>query len=389
MLKSDIIHNMSKKGNPEGLRTWIEIDRAALKHNVGIFRSLIKKETKLCAVLKSNAYGHSLIDFAKEVEKIGVDMIAVDSITEALALRRDGIKVSIFVLGFTLPEMLSAAIENDIAVTVSHIDHFNRISELVRDKALSVHVKVDTGMHRQGFLLDEIDTVIELLKKNKEKINVSGLFTHFASAKNPAFPEYTKKQIAEFEIWKKAFFDAGFSPVAHASATAGTLLFTEAHYDMVRIGIGLYGLWPSSETKSAMESKCGLKPVLSWKTIVSEVKKLKTGDKVGYDCTEVLWRDSVVGVLPIGYWHGYPRALSSIGHVLVKGVKARVLGRVSMDMITVDLTDVPDVSIGEVVTLIGKDNEGEITAPWLSGLIDASHYELITRINPLIKRLYL
>ncbi len=379
---------MSKKENPEGLRTWIEINRQAISHNVGIFRSLIKKETKLCAVLKSNAYGHSLVDFAKEVEMLGVDTIAVDSIIEALALRREGIKTPIIVLGYTLPEMLLVAIEHDISITLSHHDHVSSIVAIVKDKPISVHVKVDTGMHRQGFLLDEKDEVMHLLKKYAEKIKVVGLYTHFASAKNPAFPEYTKKQIAEFNVWRKAFLEEGMSVVTHASATAGTLLFPEGHYDMVRIGIGLYGLWPSTETKSAMESKYDLTPVLSWKTIISEVKNLKKGDKVGYDCTEVLWRDSVIGVLPIGYWHGYSRAFSSIGHVLVNGVKARVLGRVSMDMLTVDLTDVGDVSVGDTVTLLGHTSEGEISAPWLSGLIDASHYELITRINPLIKRLY-
>lgn len=388
MLKSDSIHDMSKKGNPEGLRTWIEIDREAIKHNVDIFRSLIKQETKLCAVLKSNAYGHSLLDFAKEVEKLNVDMIAVDSITEALALRRDGIKTSIFVLGFTLPEMLSVAIENNIAVTVSHIDHIHAIAEFVKDKPISIHVKIDTGMHRQGFLLDEKDKVIDSLKKNSKKIDVVGLYTHFASAKNPAFPEYTKKQIEEFSIWRKTFLEEGMSVVTHASATAGTFLFPEGQYDMVRIGIGLYGLWPSAETKAACEEKINLRPVLSWKTVISEVKNLKKGDKVGYDCTEVLWRDSVVGVLPIGYWHGYPRSLSSIGHVVVNGVKARVLGRVSMDMITVDLTNVGKVEVGTVVTLIGEDKTVTVTAPWLSGLVDMSYYELLTRINPLIKRIY-
>lgn len=379
---------MSKNGNPEGLRTWIEIDTKAIAHNVGIFRSLIKKETKVCAVLKSNAYGHGLIDFAKEVEKLKADMIAVDSIVEAMALRREGIESPLLVLGHTLPEMLSVAAEQDIAVSLSHGDQIAAFVEAGKIKPLSVHIKVDTGMHRQGFLPEERETVITLLKKHADKISVAGLYTHFAAAKNPAFPEYTKKQIAEFELWRNTFLSAGFTPIVHASATAGTFLFPEAHYDMVRIGIGLYGLWPSTETKAAMGERYELKPVLSWKTIISEVKKLKKGDKIGYDCTEVLWRDSIVGVLPVGYWHGYPRVLSSIGHALVDGVKARVLGRVSMDMVSIDLTDVKGASIGDEVTLLGYGKDGEISAPWLSGLIDASHYELVTRINPLIKRIY-
>lgn len=380
-------HNMSREVRPDGLRTWIDIDTKAISHNVGVFRSLLKKETKLCAVLKSNAYGHSLIDFAKVIET-QADMIAVDSITEALALRKEGIRTPLLVLGYTLPEMLSAAIEHDIAVSISHQDHLDACRAHVSEKPLKIHLKVDSGMHRQGFLPDQKEAVLQALRALESRVVVEGVYTHFASAKNPAFPEYTKKQIAVFVEWRDALIAAGYAPCVHASATAGTLLFPEAHFDMVRIGIGLYGLWASAETKAACEGRVTLQPVLSWKTLVSEVKRLKRGDKIGYDCTEILWRDAVVGVCPIGYWHGYPRALSTIGHVIVRGVKARVLGRVSMDMITVDLTEVGEVAVGDVVTLIGEEARAAVTAPWLSGLIDMSYYELVTRINPLIKRIY-
>lgn len=380
-------HNMSREVRPDGLRTWIDIDTKAISHNVGVFRSLLKKETKLCAVLKSNAYGHSLIDFAKVIET-QVDMIAVDSITEALALRKEGIRAPLLVLGYTLPEMLSAAIEHDIAVSISHQDHLDACRAHVSEKPLKIHLKVDSGMHRQGFLPDQKEAVLQALRALESRVVVEGVYTHFASAKNPAFPEYTKKQIAVFVEWRDALIAAGYTPCVHASATAGTLLFPEAHFDMVRIGIGLYGLWPSAETKAAREGRVTLQPVLSWKTLVSEVKRLKKGDKIGYDCTEILWRDAVVGVCPIGYWHGYPRALSAIGHVIVRGVKARVLGRVSMDMITVDLTEVGEVAVGDVVALIGEEARAAVTAPWLSGLIDMSYYELVTRINPLIRRIY-
>jgi alanine racemase len=158
---------------------------------------------------------------------------------------------------------------------------------------------------------------------------------------------------------------------------------------MVRIGISLYGIWPSKESEAYMGDMISLKPVLSWKTIIAEIKKLPKGAKVGYDCTEVLKKDSVIAVCPIGYWHGYPRALSSIGKVLINGEKAKILGRVCMDIIMIDITNIKNIKVGEEVVLIGKSESSEISADDISALIDGSSYELLTRINPLIKRIYI
>lgn len=370
---------------PPGLRTWIDIDCSALAHNVSVFRSLLG-ERKFCVVLKSNAYGHDFLLMAKELERLGVDTIAVDSITEALALREAGVELPLLVLGYTLPEMLPEAQEHDILVTCSSLEHIPALLKAGATTPIQVHIKVDTGMHRQGFLLSEKDTLLAALKDAKKEIQVSGLYTHFASAKNPSFPEQTKKQYAEFLLWRDAFYEAGFTPLLHIGATSGTLLFSELQANMARIGIGLYGLWPSPETEGALQDHIELKPVLSWRSLVSETKELPQGSKIGYEGTEVLWRDSRIGICPIGYWHGYPRALSSLGHVLVRGKRARVLGRVSMDMITVDLTDIPEALSGDTVTLIGVDGDGSIPAAWLASLIDMSPYELLTRLNPLIRR---
>ncbi|MFA6273425.1 MAG: alanine racemase [Candidatus Paceibacterota bacterium] len=371
------------KKDRNGLRTWLEIDCRAIEKNYKIFRSLINPKTKLMAVVKSNAYGHGLIGFAKELGRLGADWFGVDSVMEGLALRREGIKVPILVLGYTLPDKFKEAVDNDISLTISNFETLEAVQKEKFSKPLKIHIKVDTGMHRQGFLIEDLPKVLSFLQAN-----VEGLYTHFAAAKNPAFPEYTKKQIAEFEKWRTAFTKAGLSPICHTSATAGAMIFPQAQFDLVRIGIGLYGLWPAKEIESYFTNKISLAPTLSWKTIISEIKDLPKGSKIGYDCTETLQKDSRVAVCPIGYWHGYPRVLSSIGFVLVNGKRARILGRVSMDMISLDVTGIKNAKIGSEVILIGKQGKEEISAGELANLSDTSHYEIVTRLNPLMKRVY-
>ncbi len=372
-----------------GLRTWIEVDKKAVLHNVGVFRKLIAPKTKLMAIVKSNAYGHDLVQFSKEVERSSVDSLGVDSITEARALRREGIALPILVLGYTCPELFCEAVEKDVSVTISNFDMVRYIVSLPRlQKPLKIHIKVDTGMHRQGFLFEEQKTLMSKIKSQKSKVIVEGLYTHFANAKNPAFPADTRAQIAEFEKWITAFKKAGFKPMVHASATAGTLLFPEAHYGMVRIGIGLYGLWPARETEAFLRDKITLKPALAWKSIISEIKKLQKGARVGYDYAETLARDTTLAIVPIGYWHGLPRSLSSIGQVLMGDTECKIIGRVSMDMLTIDITKVKRPRIGDEVTIIGKNQTSPASAKGIALLTDSSWYEVVTRLNPLIKRIY-
>jgi alanine racemase len=400
----------------KGLRTWIEIDKGAIKHNFSVFRGLITKNTKLLGVVKSNAYGHNLFEFAKELEKLGVDFLGVDSAVEALALRREGVKAPILVLGFTLPEMFEELAQKNISVTISNFETLNVLKNI--KQKINIHVKVDTGMSRHGFVEKEIKKVLSEIEKinnrprhqndtpssthegdrSKPMVTVGGLFTHFAMAKNPSFPGYTKIQIEKFNIWQEAFKKAGLKPICHAGATAGSLLFNDAHFDMIRVGIGLYGIWPSKEAQAFYGNKIKLQPVLTWRTLIAEIKNFPKGTKVGYDCSETLSKDSVIAVCPVGYWHGLPRALSSIGNVLVNGKKCKIIGRVCMDIIMIDITDVGPVKTLDEVTIIGRDGKparnakaggAEITADEISGLLDGSTYELLTRINPLIKRIYL
>lgn len=382
-----------KKELRKGLRTWIEIDKKAIKNNYNAFRKLIPKSCKFLAVVKSNAYGHNLTEFSKEMEKLGADFFGVDSITEALALRREKNKTPILVLGYTLPEKIEDAIKNKISVTVSSFETLSAIKKLKNKTKLNIHIKVDTGMGRHGFLLSDQEKIINELKK-MNNIKVEGLFTHFSSAKNPDDLEYTKKQIELFKKWIELFKVNGFNPIKHACATSGTILFPEAHFDMVRIGIGLYGEWPSKEIKDGRLKfknieNIELKPVMSWKTIIGEVKKIKAGEKIGYDGTKTLEKDSVVAICPIGYWHGYPRALSNKGYVLIKGKEAKVLGRVCMDIIMVDVSDISGIKVGEEVVILGESQNKRILPDDISDLIEGSDYELLTGINPLIKKFYI
>lgn len=399
-------------------RTWIEIDRKALHYNVGQFLKLIPEKTKFMAVVKSNAYGHGLVQVAKQLATPNPKSntlnsrlwLGVDSIVEASRLRREGIKNSILVLGSTLPSRIKEAAENGIILTVSSFDALSALSKIKNPPVF--HIKIDTGMHRQGFLPAETFSakggsalggkLIKFLKHSK--LSPRGIFTHFASAKDIAYPTYTLEQLKKFNAVVSVFKKAGFrNLIRHASASGGTLLFSESHLDMVRVGMGIYGYFPSEESRiKNQESSFNLRPVLTWKTVVSEIKEIPAGSFVGYDLTECVHRKTRIAVLPIGYWHGYDRGLSVVGEVLIRGKRAKVLGRISMDMTVVDVTDIPKVLVGDETVLIGKQvprperpgsrwqsrlgSEDAIWADELALKANTSHYEFLTRINPLIKR---
>jgi alanine racemase len=313
----------------------------------------------------------------------------------AIRLRKEKIKTPIIVLGFTLPTFYKEAIQHDIILTLSGFESLDAMMKIKETKGknnmLRVHVKVDTGMHRQGFQWGEHELLLKRLNspEAKSRLRVEGLYTHFADAKSPRDREYTFKQIKEFENWKNQFALHGLTVISHASATSGTLIYPEDRYDMVRIGIGLYGSWPADEIQKYLEDTFTLKPVLSWKTVVAEVKQVKRGERIGYNLTELLTRDSKIAVLPIGYWHGFRRSMSSKGRVLIHSKTARVLGRVSMDMIVVDVTDIFSVKMGDVAVIIGKSGKEEITAGELARFMGTTDYEVLTTINPLIKKFYI
>lgn len=371
----------------KGLRTWVEIDTKAIKANYRAFRKILPKNVRMMGVVKSNAYGHNLTEFARELEKLGIDMLAVDSLVEALALRKSGVKTPILVLGYTLPEMFAEALRKNIHLTISSIEGLRVFLKTPNANRIPIHLKVDTGMHRQGFLLREVPQVLKVFIKSN--VQVAGLYTHFASAKDSNDRAFTEAQIAEFNLWRTALQSAGFSPIAHASATGGALGFRDAHFDMVRIGAGLYGFWTPEEVERVFKEKLSLKPVLSWKTIISEVKEIPAGSGIGYDVTHKATSATRIAVCPVGYWHGYPRAMSNNAEVLVRGKRAAVLGRVSMDMIVIDITHIQKVKVRDEVVLIGHSGKEEIHASELAERSGTSAYEILTRLNPLMKRIYL
>jgi len=382
------------------LRTWVELDRHAIKKNFELFNSLLKKNTILMVVVKSNAYGHGLVPFSKEIVKLGVKFLGVDSFEEALELRNKGIKTRILVFGYVSSAYLKEASEKNISVTISNIVALENLiktikpplnSPLVReDNRIKIHIKVDTGLGRQGFLINEIDKVLDILNKDKNTkkiIEVEGLYSHLAVGEDLSGREYTMLQASRLNIWHEAFKKVGYNPLKHICATSSTMFFPELHYDMVRVGIGMYGLWPSKETKEAFHKKYKLNPVLSWKTIITEIKDLPKGTKIGYDLTEELKRNSSVAIIPVGYWHGYPRALSSKGIFSINGKKVKLIGRVSMDMIALDVTGVR-VKVGDEVAIIGGAGGHYAEADMMAQDSDTINYEITTRINPIIKRFY-
>lgn len=385
-------------------RTWIEISQSAVAHNIKTFRKLIGSESaprtnsqkrfgagvKLWSVVKSNAYGHGLVQFARLTEKFGVDGFCVDSLVEGLKLRKEGIKKPILVLGPTLVGLSKDAAAKDIILSISNFEVLKSLAQSKNPPFF--HIKIDTGMSRQGFFIEDISKVISFLSHQSSVLNqrLLGIYTHFASAKDINYPTYTDRQFELFNKAVKLFEKAGFKNlIKHVSATGGAMINPKYHLDAVRAGIGLYGLWPAKELElqsASWRREIKLKPVLSWKTIISEVKNIPAGQFVGYDLVERVNKPTKIAVLPIGYWHGLPRSLSSVGEVLINGRRAKILGRVSMDLTVVDITGIK-CQVGDYAIIIGKDGDQEITAFELAQKAGASHYEIVTRLNPLMERI--
>ncbi len=363
-------------------KTWVEVSREALENNIRVVRGLLKPETKLLAVVKSNAYGHGLVETAKIFCETGADWLGVDNIDEAILLRESGIKVPILVMGYTPVDRFEEAVKNDLRLT-----SYNLLPKsLVPNIYPALHLKIDTGMSRQGILVLELS---EFLKSLPAGVNIEGVFTHFANADNLDDRSYPNLQLANFNKALKIFQEHDIKPaIRHAVATTGLLTMPEAQLDMVRIGIAFYGLWPSAEFSDKFK-KLKLKPTLSWKTRIVQIKNIKTGTPVGYGINENVKKDTKIAVLPVGYYDGYDRALSSVGEVLIDGKRCKILGRVSMNLVVADATNVKNTNVGDEVVLIGEQGKERIVAEELAGKIGTISYEVVSRINPLLPRIYI
>lgn len=389
-------------------RSWVEVDRQALKHNLSVFRK-VAQPSKLMAVVKSNAYGHGMVECAKIFErelatlnsKSEAGWLGVDDIDEALALRAAGIKLPILVLGYTLPGRFLEAVKHGVSVTIASIEGLKAIHDSrFKIHNLKIHLKLETGLNRQGIPERELPQALQFLR-TPEYTKLEGVYSHFAAAELATEAKYKKHcdlQMDNFErMYDKIVSNLtpnayDLPPIRHMADTAAAVWLPRSRYDLVRIGIGLYGLDPTSSLSRPIVKKLKLKPALSWYSIIAQVKKVKRGEPVGYNLTERVKVDSQIAIVPVGYWHGYPWSLSNKGEVLVRdpfdklkaGKKCKVVGRVCMDMMMIDVTNVPGAKAGDTVTLIGKSLSAEEVAT-KAGTIN---YELVTRINPLTERKY-
>jgi alanine racemase len=370
----------------------VEVSRSALVHNIREFRRLIGRKRKFMAVVKANAYGHGLLEVAGIAMENGVDWLGVNSLDEGAALRDAGIEAPVLVLGYVPLRGLEEAVARDLRLTVYNRETLARLSALsVRmGKTVPVHVKVETGTWRQGVPLKDVAAFAGDVRKRTGLV-LEGLSSHFANIEDTTKHDYPRRQLEAYRTaCREVEADGAAVPLKHMSCTASTILFPEPGFNLARVGIGLYGLWPSKETYLSCvlqkRKPLSLEPVLAWRARIAQVKKVPAGAYVGYGCTYRTTRPTALAVVPVGYFDGYDRGLSNAAHVLVKGRRAPVRGRVAMDFFMADVTDVPGVKLEDEATLIGADGRERITAEDLAGLAGTISYEVLARINPLVPR---
>ncbi|MDQ7798024.1 MAG: alanine racemase [Candidatus Edwardsbacteria bacterium] len=370
---------------------WVEIDWPALLGNIRAFRKLLGPQAKFMPVIKSNAYGHGLPEVASILagSKL-VDWLGLNSLDEAVALRERGIIKPLLLLGYVPSSRLTEAARNDVRLTVYNKETVLALAKIKSKKKIPLHIKLETGTHRQGVGLDEAVKLARLIKKYPHLL-LEGYSTHFANIEDTtdrSYPDFQKenyqRMIARLEKLGHA------APVNHVACTAAALIFPDTHKNLARIGIGLYGLWPSRETMLAvrdLDPRFGLAPVLSWKTRVAQIKTVPSGSFISYGCTYRTTRKTGLAVLPVGYYDGYDSRLSNTAHVLIKGKRAPIRGRVCMNLCLADITDIPGVKLEDEVVLLGRQGQEHISAEQLAQWIGTINYEVVTRINPLLPRI--
>ena len=373
-------------------RPWAEIDLNTVETNFKFIKSLTK--SKICCVVKADAYGHGAVYMAKKYEEMGADFLAVSNIDEAIQLRRAGISLKILILGYTPPKEANLLCYNDISQCVYSVEYAEELSEVLKKSGnkLNIHIKVDTGMSRLGFFYQDLNrdekAIDEIAKVCKlEGLNPEGIFTHFAVADEGEKGEsFTMRQYGCFKelIENLAYMGIKFK-YRHCANSAATLDLPLSHFDMVRAGIIIYGLAPSGEVRNKGE----LKPCLQLKSVVSHVKTIPEGAEVSYGRTFKAEKEMKIATVPIGYADGYPRLLSGKGDLLLHGKRCRILGRVCMDQLMIDVSHLENVKTGDTVTVIGTDGAETITADELARLTGTINYEIICDIGPRVPRIYL
>jgi alanine racemase len=365
--------------------TWIEVSAGAVANNVAVFREMAGPSRALMAVVKSNAYGHGMLEVAEIALGAGANWLGVFSAVEGLALRDRGVTAPILVFGPVPEAALDRALAAGLRLTAASPAAAAAIAARPAARGARVHVKVETGTNRQGMLAGELPAAIRLL--TAAGAVVEGAYTHFADIEDTTEHTFAEKQKARFCEVLDALRASGVDvPMPHTACTAATILFPETHHALVRAGIGLYGLWPSKETNVSANAlgrnRIGLKPAMTWKTRIAQIKCVVAGDYVGYGRTFRTTRSTLLAVLPVGYADGYDRGLSNAARTIVRGVRAPVVGRVCMNMTMIDVSDVPGATEGDEVVLLGAQGDESVTAEDLARLAGTINYEIVTRAAP-------
>lgn len=393
---------------PEASAPWltITVDAGVLQDNIAVFRQLVAPTTQLMAVVKADAYGHGLLIAAEAFLAGGGDMLGVHSLAEARRLREAGQSVDILVLGpVSGAEALQAAALG-VEVTLPGLDPIREIctslaasqhhpsqqesnqleAQNFAPRELRAHLKVDTGVNRQGIRPAEWPAVREILK-DCPQLNLVGIASHFADIEDTTDHVFAEEQMSRFDDFVALVADSGYDNLKrHMTCSAATLLWPQARGDIARVGIGAYGIWPSREIFVSVRQQCQpevvLQPALTWQVRISQVREVPAGETVGYGRTWKAVTDSRIAVLPVGYADGWPRGLGGRAHVLVGGRRAPLVGRICMNLCMVDVTNVPDVHAGDMVVLLGRQAEEVITAEELADHLGTIAYEVLTLPGP-------
>ena len=384
MLPNEFAKEKLRKENLK--RAWAEISLERLKRNVEKCRSLLSSKTEMMCVVKANCYGHGIEHIIPFLEsECGADWFAVSNLVEAIELRELGVSGEILILGYTPPKNAPELIEYDIIQAITDLEYAAELSKFCPiNEKVRCHIAVDTGMTRIGLRgLNTADDAEKIYRM--PSLAVEGIFTHLAVADSddPSDIAYTKSQIEKLvalkEELKRRMIIVG---LVHFLNSAASAYHYDPRSDLARFGIMLFGLKPNAELNLPVE----LEPVMELKAAVSQVKTVEAGVDVSYGRTYTTDKDTVIAVVTIGYADGYPRLLSGKAEVLIKGRRAKVIGRVCMDQLMIDVTNIPDVKEGDVVTLFGRDGEEEITADQLAAQIGTIGYEIVCGISPRVPR---
>lgn len=371
---------------------WIEVGTSALAANIRVFRELAGPDVLIAPVVKSEAYGHGLEIASRAFVDGGADWLCVHAAPEADRVLALDLPVEVLQLGPVDPDRLDAQLRAGVHLTVSE----PRILDLVLDRATAldrtarIHVKVETGTWRQGADPDRFGAMLRRLGGDAHAEFV-GLHSHFANIEDTTRHEFAASQFHAYSSMLQAAADAGCRPrLRHFASSAAALLFPHTHLDLVRPGISSYGYWPSRETlvsaRSAGADTVRLRPALTWKSRLTEIKPVPAGSFIGYGCTDKVEVDTRIGIVPVGYADGYRRAMGGRAHVLVGGRRCPVRGRICMNLIMVDVGHLDGVAVGDEVVLLGAQGDEEISAELLADWAQTLHYEILAGLNPLIER---